>query len=173
MNAPIRVLPIPDHRPPALLPGERPVPAIHPMYVQEGLALDFRSDAPPAPPVADRELPDPAVWSRGVAQALIEVMAGQRPPASVVRLTTPQVYLAVSRRYGVIARRAEAAAGRGHPAANPFARRLAVLRIRCCRSRHERAEVAVVLQDGHRVRTMALELVAFEATWRVATLQIA
>ena len=93
MNAPIRVCRSRTTAAGAAT-GERPVPAIHPMYVQEGLALDF-----PVTPPAARGRPGtarPGVWSRGVAQALIEVMAGQRPPASVVRLTTPQVYLAVS-----------------------------------------------------------------------------
>ncbi len=173
MTPPIRVLPIPTHRPPALAPGERPAPALRPLCVQDGLALDFRSDSDPAPPRAGGSLPDPAVWARGVAQALIEVMAGQRPPAGVVRLTTPSVYLAVARRYGAAIRRADAATHGSRPGARPATRRLAVLRLRCCRTRLESAEIAVVLQDGPRVRAMALELVAFDSTWRVATLQIA
>lgn len=173
MTRPIRLLPIPSHRPPALAPGETPTAALRPMYVQEGLALDFRGDSDPAPPRAAETLPDPALWARGVAQALIEVMAGQRPPASVVRLTTPHVYVAVARRYAVATRRADTLARVARTGARPTTRRLAVVRIRCCRTRHESAEIAVVLRDGPRVRAMALELVAFEHTWRVASLQIA
>ncbi|CCI53459.1 MAG: Rv3235 family protein [Tetrasphaera jenkinsii] len=182
MTRPLRMLPVPDGRPPALPPGMSgkgtsgvgtKSTMLAPLYAQETLAFDLRPDydEPPPPPLGD--LPDPADWARGVAQALIEVMGGVRPPASVVRLTSPQVYLAVSRRYGVAARRAGSPFTGGALTGRAAVRRLAVLRIRCSHTRADAAEVAVVIADGPRVRAMALELTGSGSQWRVTTLQIA
>lgn len=193
MTAPpgrIRVLPIPPNQPPALPPGADRTEVLRPMFVQDALALDFRGERDRVEVPTGQNLPDPAAWVRGVAQALIEVMAGIRPPASVVRLTTPPVYVAVARRYGVTVRRAatRAQTPRHGPAAGSQTggrtpqpalvgrsgpRRLAVLRVHCSRTKPDIAEVAVVLADGSRVRAMALELTALAGGWRVSALQIA
>ncbi|MEI2777161.1 MAG: Rv3235 family protein [Tetrasphaera sp.] len=148
------------------------------MFVQDALALGFHGDRDLVDNAPSTPLPDPAPWVRGVAQALIEVMAGIRPPASVVRLTTPPVYVAVARRYGATVRRAatRSPAGTGPAVATPTgrgSRRLAVLRIHCSCTRADTAEVAVVLVDGSRVRAMALELTALAGGWRVSALEIA
>ncbi len=163
----IRVLSIPDHRPPPRDPGSVWPDARH---VQETLALELADRVPAtATPIdLDAELPDPLVWGFRVAQALIEVMAGLRPPAQVVRRTTPEVFVGVSRMFAGSRRRAASAATAGR--ATP--RRVRVHRVHLCRPAGGIAELAVTLIDGPRVRAMALRLEAVGADWRVTALAV-
>jgi hypothetical protein len=100
--------------------------------------------------------------------ALAEIMAGLRSPAQVVRWTTPEVHAVLARRAATVARRSATRTGRVAP--RP---RIRVLRVHVCRPADGIAEAAVVLQDGPRVRAMALRLTGMDGRWRVEVLQVA
>ena len=161
----IRVVPIPDHRPPPITPGER---SAERPYVQDALAFDLANDVPAttAALTFDEQLPDPQGWGLRVGQALIEVMAGLRAPAQVVRHTTAEVFVDVARRHAGSRRRASTAAAAGQPGG----RRLVVRRVFACRPAEGVAELTVVIVDGCRARAMAMRLEAASADWRGVTL---
>ena len=118
----LRVLPAPRHTPVGIpLPTHdqgrdeqlaQPTP-----YVQDALAVDFAaaSDEQVFGPQVTRahELPDPRRWAAHIAQGLVEVMHGVRPPSQVMRWATPEVYAVVARRGSAraLARIADAAFG--------------------------------------------------------------
>ncbi|MGG5260796.1 Rv3235 family protein [Phycicoccus avicenniae] len=140
-----------------------------PGYVQDALAVDFScaSDeqvfGPQRTPRAD--LPEPSEWAGRMALALLEVMTGTWPAPQVVRWTTPEVYAVIARRGTLVARRA--AEGRA-----PRRAPLLVRRVRVCEPVDGVAEAAVVVQDGARVRAVALRLVGQDGKWRVSALQV-
>nr|WP_252976258.1 hypothetical protein [Janibacter melonis] len=87
-----RALGAAGRRPPHPRRGGPARPA-HP-YVQDALAVDFRMASDEAvfgiqPTPAD-ELPDAQAWAAHVGQAVAEVMHGARPPAQVLRWTSPR-----------------------------------------------------------------------------------
>lgn len=171
---PVRVLPAPRHTPTGIpLPtheqgrAERATDGAP--YVQDALAVDFAaaSDAQlfgPQPTHA-RDLPDPQEWAAHIAQAIVEVMHGARPPSQVMRWTTPEVYAVVARRGSRAGRRATTG-GRG-----PL-RRTRVTRVRICEPAPDVAEASVVLIDGTRIRALAARLVGRDGRWVVEALQI-
>ena len=104
-TSPLRPLPVPDTAPPvewvgpqtAAPPGRRVPRAAGPAPVQGVLRLvlsrpeDEDDDFGPVP-TPRRDLPDPALWGRGLVQVLVEVLAGQRTCTQLLRWTTPAVY---------------------------------------------------------------------------------
>ena len=172
---PIRILPIPEHRPPYLDPdipwNEFEIEAQRAaLYVQDALAFEFmprRSDAEYDTPATD--LPDPEPWLRASCQAVLEVMAGLRPPAQVVRSCSPDVYLAVARRYASARRRA--AAQPTQPGVDRI-RRPNVVRIRVTRPDPAVVEAVVLLNVGPRVRAMAIRADAASTGWRITALEL-
>lgn len=169
---PVRVLPAPRHAPPGIplptheqgrlerSPGAAP-------YVQDALAVDFAAASDdqlfgPQPTHA-RDLPDPQLWAAHIAQAIVEVMHGVRPPNQVMRWTSPEVYAVVARRGSRAARRA----GVRQPQ-----RRTTVTRVRICEPALDVAEASVVLIDGVRVRALAARLVGRDGRWIVEALQV-
>lgn len=168
----VRVLPAPRHTPPGIplptheqgrlerLNGAAP-------YVQDALAVDFAAASDdqlfgPQPTHA-RDLPDPQQWAAHIAQAIVEVMHGVRPPTQVMRWTTPEVYAMVARRGSRAARRA---GGR------QTTHRTTVARVRICEPAPDVAEASVVLIDGPRVRALAARLVGRDGRWVVEALQV-
>lgn len=169
---PVQVLPAPRHTPAGIpLPtheqgrAER-ASGLAP-YVQDALAVDFAaaSDEQLFGPQPTRacDLPDPQKWSAHIAQAIVEVMHGARPPSQIMRWTTPEIYTVVARRGSRAGRRA---AGRGP------AQRTRVTRVRICEPAVDVAEASIVLIDGARVRALALRLVGRDGRWIVEALQI-
>lgn len=170
--SPLQVLPAPRHTPPGEpLPthaqGGRPIRPGATPYVQDALAVDFAaaSDEQVFGPQVTRahELPDPRRWAAHIAQGLVEVMHGVRPPSQVMRWTTPEVYAVVARR-GSRAGRRRTSSGAAH--------RTRVLRVHVCEPADDVAEAAVVLVDGGRVRALAVRLVGRDHRWVVEALQI-
>lgn len=171
---PVRVLPAPRQTPPGIpLPThdqgrvERSADGLP--YVQDALAVDFAAASDdqifgPQPTHA-RDLPDPQQWAAHIAQALVEVMHGSRPPSQVMRWTTPEVYAVVARRGSRAAR--QAASGR-----QTTRRRTRVTRVRICEPAPDVAEASVVLVDGARVRALAARLVGRDGRWVVEALQV-
>lgn len=175
---PLHVLPSPRHAPAGIpLPthaqglAERALAvATSPPYVQDSLAVDFAaaSDEQLFGPQPTRacDLPDPREWAAHIAQALVEVMHGVRPPSQVMRWSTPEVYTVVARRGSRTARRATRARGQ-RPA-----HRTRVARVLVCEPADDVVEASVVLIDGERVRALALRLVGRDGRWIVEALQI-
>jgi hypothetical protein len=172
---PLRVMPAPRHRPP-VIPDTEWVPLVdseRPAYVQEALAVDFRTLTDEqlfgVQPTRRGSLPDPEPWAGHIAQALIEVMAGTRPAPQLLRWTVPEVYAAVARRAAVSARRAVAA---GRQEGIPAGRRAVVRSVRVCEPADGVAEASAVVVDGGRVRAVAFRMVGLDGRWRVEALQV-
>lgn len=133
-------------------------------YVQQSLALDF---FPPEEdferrPTRRCELVDPLPFVAKVAQAIIEVVGGQRPAPQLIRHTSPQVYTVLARRALVSARR--------HPMG---ARRSAVVRrVRVCEPADGVVEACAVVVAQGRVRAVALRLEGLDGRWLVTQLTI-
>ncbi|HET7400004.1 MAG TPA: Rv3235 family protein [Intrasporangium sp.] len=133
---------------------------------QESLALDF------FPPDEDgaferrrsrtAQLGDPAPFVAKMAQAIVEVVSGQRPPPQLIRHTTPRVYSVLARRALVSARRQQAGTRRG----------AVVRRIRLCEPADGVVEAAAVVVAHGRVRALALRLEGLDGRWLVTQLTI-
>lgn len=161
---PLLVLPIPDSAPPPLQHGdlERPTRSA---FVQGLLAVQFGpgpDDSGYGPqPTSTRDLPEPHAWVSQMAQALVEVMAGNRPLQQVSRWTSPEVYASVSRRAALSTRR------------DVRRRRSAlVLRVRVCEPVDGVIEACAVVVEGDRVRALAMRLSGIDRRWVVTVLQM-
>lgn len=172
---PLRVLPVPDTRPPALDPdipfaaqlALSLVAQEEAAYVQDALAFDTTPRRGDLDAVAERaDLPDPGAWLHGIAQSLLEVMAGLRHPSHVVRICSADVYIAVARRHASAVRRAGAQE-------SARVRRMQVRRVLTTRPSPSVAEASVVLVVGGRVRAMALRTEAGPRGWTITALELA
>lgn len=141
----------------------------HQGYIQDSLAVDLASASDEqifGPQSTSRaDLPEPGPWAGQIAQAIVEVMSGLRPPAQVVRWTTPQVY-------AVVARRGALAARRRASGARATSQRAVVRSVHVCEPADGVAECSVVVGEGSRVRAMAVRLAGQDGRWRVEALQI-
>lgn len=105
---------------------------------------------------------DAGRFAHGVGLACVEVVLGRRPAAQLARWVAPHVLDSLQesaelvRRAGVLT----------------HARRPAARRVRVCPVDRHTAEVCLVVDDGVRVRAMALRLESHRGAWRVATLEI-
>lgn len=134
-------------------------------YVQE--ALDWRDDTPgggSVTPLSGR-LPDPGHVAGRLGLALAEVLAGLRSPGQLIPFTTPEVYAVIDRRAITLARRA-ATGPRRQPT------RVRLRRVHLCRPASGVAEASVIIEEGGRVRALALRLVGHDGRWRVSAFQI-
>ena len=106
------------------------------------------------------EASDPMPACCALAQAAVEVIRGARPLGQLVRWLTPGVYDAVGRR---------AALGTG---ASQTGMRTTIRRVRLCRFGTDAVEATVVVDDGPRVRAVALRMELRRGTWRGVALEI-
>lgn len=170
----LRLTPVPSARPAPLPLAEarrRAAVECRPArYVQGALAAidveddPYRDPVPPRTPRAD--LPDPREWAARIGQALVETMAGLRPPTQLVRWVLPDAYAGIARASLTAQRRLSTAKG-------SHRRRILIRRVDVCEPADGVAEVSLVVQDGHRVRALALRLVGRDGRWRVEALQLA
>lgn len=145
--------------------------------VQGTLALDLdpevaRLPGAPLPPdlrvVPDDGCshdPDLQVWTARFAQAMVEVLGGDRPLSQLVRWTTARVYQDLERRTRILAR-----TGPTHPrrrAVRPQVRSVHVFR-----PGPDSAEVSVHVRYGHRSRAIAARLEDSNGSWRCVALQL-
>lgn len=163
-----------------LVPVPRPVPrrmslGVSPLRGQGTLALELAPAAPaaPVPPPStwleeDEEppartdptaLPDPRGWSAMIAQALVEVLAGRRPPVQLLRWVDPDIYDRIRRSAPQRAPR-----GAGAP--------VRVRRVRVRTVPDGSVEAVVVVDDGTRCRALALRLDALERRWVCTALEM-
>lgn len=169
---PVQILPAPRHGPvgiplPTHAEGREERLRTATPYVQDALAVDFAAanDEQAFGPQVTRacDLPDPREWTAHIAQGVVEVMHGVRPPSQVMRWTSPEVYAAVARRGSRAARRRTS---------RTSAHRTRVIRVHVCEPADDVVEASVVLLDAGRVRALALRLVGRDRRWIVEALQV-
>lgn len=110
-------------------------------------------------------------WSLRYAQAVVEVVAGDRPIAQVARWTSVEVYADLARRAQLVARAGlhQPGLGRGwRPAVRPF--------VRSARTSFVSpgvAEVAIHLRYGERSRALAARFEHRQTRWVCTALEFA
>lgn len=139
--------------------GEQP-------YAQDALALDFfgaRDDEEfGRQPTRTSQLPDPAPLVGQLAQAIMEVVSGQRPAPQLIRHTAPTIYSVIARQAMVAGRRRA-----------PGPRRPAIVRrVRVCEPADGIIEACAVVVSHGRVRALALRLEGLDGRWLVTALTI-
>ena len=164
-----------------------PAPATEPPYDDErtdvaptidgALALAFPTSSaplplrlvPPAQPGEDSDvrsaradLPDPRQWTGRLAQAVVEVLAGQRPAAQLCRFATLDVLDLLERWAGRLARRTH-----GTPVSRPV-----VMSVHVSEPVDGVAEACVVMNTGVRRRAIALRLEGIDGRWQCTALQL-
>lgn len=115
-------------------------------------------EAPGAAPGAD-----PTSVCCSLVLAAVEVLAGTRPLAQLARWVTPEVYEALNTRATLSLRVL---------GTTTTTRRPQVRRVRLCRIGDHAAEAGVVVDDGRRVRAVAVRLESWRGAWRAAALEI-
>lgn len=141
--------------------------------VQGTLALDLERRPGPVPAPDLRVVhrgdqpagPDVRAWSATFAQAVVEVVGGDRPVTQLLRCTSVRVYNDLSRRVRILARTA------------PAPQRMRTIRPQV-RSVHvfqpsaRTAEVSVHVRHGQRSRALAARLELREGRWTCTALQM-
>ncbi|GIG39664.1 hypothetical protein Cph01nite_14260 [Cellulomonas phragmiteti] len=105
---------------------------------------------------------DAGRFAHGVGLACVEVALGRRPAAQLARWVVPAVLESLQERADLVRRSGVLTHSRV-----PTARR-----VRVCPVDGHTAEACLVVDDGVRVRAVALRLEAHRGAWRVATLEI-
>ncbi len=106
---------------------------------------------------------DPTSVCCSLVLAAVESLAGIRAVAQLARWVTPEVYEALSTRAALTVRVLGARAA---------SRRPEVRRVRVCRIGEHVAEASVVIDDGRRVRAVAVRLESWRGAWRAVALEI-
>lgn len=110
-------------------------------------------------------LPDPRSWSGRFVQALVEVLAGDRPVAQLLRWTNDRVYNDVLARVHTLAPAAGASQRPGRD-------RAMVRSVHVCEPRDGVAEAAIHVRHGGRSRAVAVRLEGLDGRWRCTALQL-
>jgi Family of unknown function (DUF6459) len=108
-------------------------------------------------------LPDPTPLCCAMVQAAVEALRGTRPLAQLARWVSPEIYEQLAMRSELTQR----VLGR-----TDVPQRAAIRRIRLCRLGREAAEATVVVDDGPRVRAVAVRLEGHRGQWRATALEI-
>jgi Family of unknown function (DUF6459) len=146
------------------------LPAAPDPSVSLRLLPDLPSDAAEEDPAfaaqhtARADLPEPCRWAGRLAQALVEVMAGDRPLAQLLRWTDEGVYDELNRRVSILAGRS--AADRRRPL------RAVVRSVRVSEPADGIAEACALVQHGIRSRALAFRLEGCDGRWRCTALQV-
>lgn len=134
-----------------------PRPADRPAAVPDEPAED--DDFGPRP-TSRTDLPDPRTWAARLVQALVEVLAGDRPAAQLVRWTTTEVYETVT---------AAVPAGQ---AVTAGPRRALVRSVHVTEPRDGVAEVAAVVRHAARCAAVALRIEGLDGRWQCTALHL-
>ena len=98
-----------------------------------------------------------------MVQAAVEALRGTRPLAQLARWVSPEIYEQLAMRSELTQR----VLGR-----TDVPHRAAIRRIRLCRLGQQAAEATVVVDDGPRVRAVAVRLEGHRGQWRATALEI-
>ncbi|MDV3220043.1 Rv3235 family protein [Intrasporangium sp.] len=134
-------------------------------YTQQALALDFFpavEDEFARRPTRSSDLPEPEPFVAKIAQAVVEVITGQRPATQLIRHTSPTVYSLLARRALVSTRRL----------GNGARRRAVVRRIRLCEPADGTVEACAVVIAHGRVRALAFRLEGLDGRWLMTQVAI-
>lgn len=115
----------------------------------------------PHPASSGATLPDPEAACSVIALAAVELLAGRRSPAQLLRWVTPELY-------DRLVAQALPADLRQVLGSRP----VRVVRTVCCRLDESTTEASVVLHDGTRVRAAAVRVQAHRGRWRATALEI-
>lgn len=156
-------------------PGPRPAHQVRvPLAAVQGtLALDLSATggAPVTPELriveefgseSEREV---RIWAARFAQAVVEVVSGDRPLSQLLRWTNARVYRDLERRVRIVARTSPA----------PQRRRTIrpqVRSVHVCQPAPDCAEVSVHVRYGQRSRAIAARLECVEGRWSCTALQL-
>jgi len=122
---------------------------------------------PPAPAEQETSVATEALeaWAARFAQAVVEVLGGDRPLAQLLRWTSARVYHDLSRRVRIL--------GLTAPARTRMSRvRPQVRSVHVFRPTARAAEVSVHVRHGQRSRALAARLEYGERGWRCTALQL-
>lgn len=126
---------------------------------------DDTDDAFFAPQPSPRSaLPDPRPWSGRYVQALVEVLAGERPVAQLMRWTNERIYADLQCRVRSV-RQSTSAQRRDR-------NRARVQSVHVCEPHDGVAEVAIHVRHGGRSRAVAMRLEGWDGRWRCTALQL-
>ncbi|HTW20346.1 MAG TPA: Rv3235 family protein [Mycobacteriales bacterium] len=114
-----------------------------------------------SPRSARVDLPDPGRTARGLAQAIVEVLAGARPPVQLTDLVTIDVLRMLRRGTGRLGSLP------GRPAPRPV-----IASVRVCEPCEAVAEVSAVIATGVRMRALALRLEGIDGRWRCTAVHL-
>lgn len=124
-----------------------------------------REAAAAGPGTVRTELSCPASWSGRFSQALVEVLAGDRPVAQLLRWTSTEVYADLQRR---VLLTVAPTAGQRRPGSGAAA----VRRVHVDEPGTGVAEVAAVVRSGPRCRALALRLEGVNGRWVCTALEL-
>lgn len=112
---------------------------------------------------ARADLPDPTAWTRGFAQAVVEVLAGHRVAAQLVGSTTMSVYAGIE---AVVTRSAHRPTAARRNVVRPVVRSVHV-----SEPTDGIAEACAVVDTGSRRRAVAMRLEGVDGRWTCTALQ--
>lgn len=142
---------------PSGLPAVPRAPALT-LVVGGAQAPALEQPAQPCPPA-------PKDWAAHFVQAVVEVIAGDRPVQQMLRWTDERVYADLSRRVRILGLTTSAAA-------RHRTERSQVRSVHIFLPRPDAAEVAAHVRHGARSRAVAARLEAEQARWRCTALQL-
>ncbi len=108
-------------------------------------------------------------WAHRYAQAVVEIVGGDRPVTQVLRWTTPEVYANLARRAHLVAR----AGSRPAQVATRALVRPQVMGVRTCFLASGLVEVSVHVRYGERSRAIAARLEHRAGRWQCSALEFA
>ncbi len=122
-------------------------------------APDPQPTSPAGPPLAD-----PQVWAARLAQAVAEVLAGERPARQLLHWTTPEIY-------SKLARRAVLAAG-SSAAQRSATSHIVLRRIHVQTPADGIVEATTVIHGARRSRALTFRLEARDGRWLCTVLEL-
>jgi hypothetical protein len=160
---------LPSGLPSSPVPEPGPVLRLVPdLPARRGHTGDDLADFGPQP-TGRAALTDPSTWARRLVQALVEVLAGDRPLTQLVRWTSTEVYDDVAAL--LPGRRTGRAAAAGRRAADE-AVRAAVCSVHLTEPADGVAEVSATVRRGGRTTAVALRLEGLDGRWQCTALEL-
>ena len=108
------------------------------------------------------QLPNLKLWVAAISRATVEVLNGSRPCAQLSRWFTPLLYEAVARRHALAKRL-------GTPTEHYCAR---VLSLHIQPAIADRIQACATIDDGTKIRCVALQLCAHRNKWQITSLEV-
>ncbi len=128
------------------------------------MSVDFNTDpAVSIVPTSREELPEPRRWTAQLVQAVVEVLAHERPRQQLVRWLSPSIYADLS---ASVLARAQPSKGA------PNRARRSVSSVHIFEPADGIIEASAVVVGGARARAVALRLEGWDGRWRCTRLAI-